>query len=233
MCASSLTTENEQVLQVIWDAFTKAQLVDLDLSDNLIGHLAIHVCRCLSKKPSLRRLSLCNVGLNKDGIEAIANILTNREEDNGCIAQQMTKNHFNNNAMGPEGCKEFARTLEKTEELVDVQYSSKRSLKEGNDILALAFASCLSNAQNSCLERLNLADSVFTAAQSLYCALCTTKHLTYLDLGNCLLQNDGVRDVCKALSRKGSVLEHLDLSSNCGDSDDAEHVTALIKTYHV
>jgi hypothetical protein len=38
-------------------------------------------------------------------------------------------------------------------------------MKEVNDILASAFASCLSNAQNSCLERLNLADSVFTEAQ--------------------------------------------------------------------
>jgi hypothetical protein len=114
VCASSLTTEHEQVLQVIWDAFTKAQLVDINLSDNSIGYLAIHVCRCLSNKPSLMMLSLCNVGLDKDGIEAVANILTSKEEDNGCTAQQMTTNHFNNNAMRPEGCKEFAYILEKT-----------------------------------------------------------------------------------------------------------------------
>jgi hypothetical protein len=62
VCASSLATEREQVLQVIWDAFTKAQLVEIYLLDNPIGHLAIHVCRCLLNKPSLRRLSLCNVG---------------------------------------------------------------------------------------------------------------------------------------------------------------------------
>ena len=117
VCASSLTTEHEQVLQVIWDAFTKAQLVDIDLSDNPIGHLVTHVCRCLSNKPSLGRLSLCNAGLDKDGKEAIANILTSKEEDNGCIAQQMTTNHFNNNAMGPEGCKEFACILKKHKSL--------------------------------------------------------------------------------------------------------------------
>ena len=33
------------------------------------------------------------------------------EKDNGCIAQQMTTNHFNNNAKGHEGYKEFARIL--------------------------------------------------------------------------------------------------------------------------
>ncbi len=125
------------------------------------GHLAIHACRCLLNKPSLRRISHCNVGLDKDGIEVVANILTSQEEDNGCIAKQITKIHFDNNVMGPECCKEFACILEKTDELVDIQYSSQRSLKEGSDILASAFASCLSNAHNSCLERLNLADSVF------------------------------------------------------------------------
>jgi hypothetical protein len=61
-------------------------------------------------------------------------------------------------------------------------------MKEENGILASEFASCLSNAQNSCLERLNLAKSVFAEAQSLYCALHAMKHLTYLDLGNCLFE---------------------------------------------
>ena len=117
VCASSLATELEQVLQVIWDAFTKAQLVEIYLLDNPIGHLAIHVCRCLLNKPSLRRLSLCNVGLGKDGIEAVANILTSEEEDNGCIAKQMIKIHMNNNPMGPEGCVEFACILEKQKSL--------------------------------------------------------------------------------------------------------------------
>ena len=50
---------------------------------------------------------------------------------------------------------------------------------------------------------------------------------------NCMLQNDGVCDVCKALSRKDSLLEHLDLSFNGVDSDGAEHVAALIKRYCV
>lgn len=218
---------------MIWDPFTKAQLVEIDLSDTPIGHVAIHVCRCLLNKPSLRRISLCNVGLGKDGIEVVANILTREEEDNDCIAKQLTKIDIDNNAIGPEGCKEFAHILEKTEELVDVQYSSNRSLKEGSDILVSAFASCLSNAKNSCLERLNLADSVFNEARSLYCVLHAMKRLTYLDLGNCMLQNDGVCNVCKALSRKDSLLEHLDLSSNGVDSDGAEHVAALIKRYCV
>jgi Ran GTPase-activating protein (RanGAP) involved in mRNA processing and transport len=233
VCALSLVTEREQIQQVIWDVFTKAQLVEIDLSDNPISHLAIYVCRCLLNKPSLRRLLLYNIGLGKDGMEAVANILTSKEEDNGCIAKQMTKIRINNNAMGPEGCKEFARILGKTKELVDVQYSSTRASKEESDILTSAFASCLSDAQNSCLERLDLADSVFTEARSLCCALRAMKRLTYLDLGNCTLKNDGVRDVCKALNRRGSLLEYLDLSSNSDDSDGAEHVAASMKRYCV
>ena len=54
-----------------------------------------------------------------------------------------------------------------------------------------------------------------------------------MKLDNCLLQNDGVCDVCKALSGMGSLLEYLALSSNCVNSDSAEHVAALIKTYCV
>jgi hypothetical protein len=65
----------------------------------------------------------------------------------------------------------------------------------------------LSHVQNSCLKRLNLAHSVFTEALSLCCALHVMKRLTNLELGNSMLQNDGVRDVCKALSSRGSLLE--------------------------
>ncbi len=101
--ASRMTDEGLFVLQTICDAFADSKLVELNLSENAIGEQAIQKCRTAINKKSLERLYLCNNGLAGESMERVADILTNDEDGDGCIAGNLTTLHFYNNMSGAEG----------------------------------------------------------------------------------------------------------------------------------
>ena len=233
MIASQLTAQGLKVLQTICDAFADSELVDVDLSDNAVGEQGCKYCKTVLNKSSLKRLSMCNMGLAQETMKDIADILTNDEYGNGCIAENLTKIHFYNNMSGPGGCREFARILEKSSNLTDIRFSSTRARPEGSDILASALDACLvSSGNNAKLVRLDLRDNNFVnkgSQEALFRVLGGTKCLTFLNLADCELGDDGVKKVCHALFDSDSSLEHLDLSANELTRRGAKHIADYIR----
>eukprot|EP00804_Cyclotella_cryptica_P025796 CCRYP_002676-RA/>CCRYP_002676-RA protein AED:0.00 eAED:-0.00 QI:0/-1/0/1/-1/1/1/0/476 len=232
MITSQLTESGLKVLRTICDAFADSELVDVNLSENAIGEQGAGSCKTVLSKSSLRRLSMCNNGLAAETMKDIVDILTNDEYGNGCIAEKLTKIHFFNNMSGPAGCREFARILEKSKELVDVRFSSTRAFKEGTDIFACALDACMTDGRNPNLQKLDLCDNNFVnkaSQEALFRALGATKHLTYLNLSDCELGDDGVKKVCHALFESDSQLEHLDLSANELTRRGAKHIADYIR----
>lgn len=230
--ASQLTESGLKVLRTLCNAFADSEVVDANLSDNAIGEQGAGSCMTILKKPSLRRLSLCNNGLAAETMKYVIDILTKDECSNGCIAEKLTTIHFYNNMSGPAGCREFARILDKSKDLVDVRFSSTRAFKEGTDIFACALDACLTDGRNPNLKKLDLCDNNFvnkTSQEALFRALSATKHLTYLNLSMCELGDDGVEKVCGALRESNSRLKHLDLSANELTRRGAKHIADYIR----
>ena len=113
MIASQLTAQGLKVLETICDAFADSELVDVDLSDNAVGEQGAKYCKTVLGKSSLRRLSMCNMGLAHETMKDVVDHLTNDEYGNGCVAEKMTKIHFFNNMSGPGGAKEVSLIFKK------------------------------------------------------------------------------------------------------------------------
>jgi Ran GTPase-activating protein 1 len=80
--------------------------------------------------------------------------------------------------------------------------------------------------------KLDLCDNSFANKAShgaLYRALGSTTSLTYLNLRDCDLGDDGVQKICHALFESDSALEHLDLSGNCLEKRGAKHIADYIR----
>jgi Ran GTPase-activating protein 1 len=230
--ASQLTAQGLKVLQTLSDAFADSELVDVDLSDNAVGEQGSKLCKTILCKSSLQRLAMCNMGLAQETMKDIADWLTNDEYGNGCAAEKLTKIHFYNNMSGPGGCKEFSRILEKSKHLTDIRFSSTRARSEGTDIFASALDASLASGCNNNLVRLDLCDNSFVSKSSqeaLFRALGSTKCLTYLNLSDCDLGDEGVKKVCHALFDSDSSLEHLNLSANDVTRRGAKHIAEYIR----
>jgi len=218
--AGRMEQEGLQVLQILSDSLKHAELVELDLSDNAMGSKGIRACHSVlgGQRSSLERLTLCNNGLSEYSMAEVADILLQGSEDmdEDCICERLTKIHFYNNMSGNKGCEAFARILSKTNHrLIDVRYSGTRAGREGSTILA----SALDNPNMKNLQRLDLADNSFGAqgAQLLSRALFGCRHLQYLNLRDCVLDNDAIQSISHALfgsDGSSESLQHLDVSGN-------------------
>lgn len=133
-------------------------------------------------------------------------------------------------------CTEFARILAKCTQLEDLRFSSTRAGSKGSDIIASALDTFLYHGEglNFNLLRLDLCDNSFGNKESystLSRALGRTRSLSYLNLRDCDLGDDGVKKVCHALIESESALEHLDLSGNCVEKLGSKHIADYIRKY--
>jgi hypothetical protein len=81
------------------------------------------------------------------------------------------------------------------------------------------------------LTKLDLHDNKFTnnaSHEALFRAIRAARSLSYLDLGNCYLDDDGIKKVCHALF---ATLEHLDLSGNDVTRHGAERIAEYIREH--
>ena len=82
------------------------------------------------------------------------------------------------------------------------------------------------------MRKLDLRDNFFQSKASheaLFRALQAVTSLSYLDLGGCELEDDGIKKVCHALFACSSTLEHLDLSGNEVTKYGAKHIADYIR----
>lgn len=209
-----------QVLRIICDCFAHAKLVEVDLSDNALGSKGANACRSVlsGQAETLQRLSLCNNGLASQTMHELADILTEDAEngsDSACVAENLTKIHFYNNMSGDGGCAAFARILSRcTSALDDIRFSGVRGGREGSQVVASALAAMGDNVRN--IRRLDFADMTFGAegCKDLALVLSKTTKLEYLDLRDCVCEDEGMKLVCHSLWSADPPLEEFNVSGN-------------------
>eukprot|EP00565_Helicotheca_tamesis_P008513 CAMPEP_0185725720 /NCGR_PEP_ID=MMETSP1171-20130828/1910_1 /TAXON_ID=374046 /ORGANISM="Helicotheca tamensis, Strain CCMP826" /LENGTH=505 /DNA_ID=CAMNT_0028393913 /DNA_START=44 /DNA_END=1561 /DNA_ORIENTATION=+ len=231
--ASRMEDEGLQVLQTICDAFAHSSLIEVDLSDNAMGSKGIKACRAVlsGQAGSLERLSLCNNGLSGTSMQEVADILTDGGEDDEIVCERLKKIHFFNNMSGDVGCVAFARILSRcTGRLTDVRFSGTRAGSEGSALIA-SILEGMGDEKVKNIERLDLADNSFgpEGANNLGTALGRCSNLKYLNLRDCLLEDDGTGIVCRAIWSSDSPIEHLDISGNEITRHGAKSVAELIE----
>lgn len=114
----------------------------------------------------------------------------------------------------------------------DLRFSGTRAGKAGSDIIASVLDAFLGAGNNPNLRKLDLYDNTFSSTASheaLFRALGSTTSLSHLNLGDCDLEDDGVKKVCHALFECDSNLEHLDLSGNVVTRRGAKHIADYIR----
>lgn len=230
--ASRMEDEGLQVLQTICDAFKYSKLVEVDLSDNAMGSKGIKACCTVlsGQAGSLERLSLCNNGLSGTSMQEVADILSGEDEDDYNVCERLTKIHFFNNMSGDEGCTAFARILSRcTERLTDVRFSGTRAGSEGSTLIA-SILEGMGEEKVKNLERLDLADNSFgpEGATHLGTVFGRCNKLKYLNLRDCLLEDEGTGIVCHALWGAVAPLEHLDISGNEITRHGAKSISELV-----
>jgi len=218
--ASRPEDEALQVLQILCDAFKSANLVEVNLSDNALGSKGISACRSVltGQVESLQRLSLCNNGLSAASMEEVADILTADADDgsdSGCAGENLTQIHFFNNMSGNGGCHAFARILSRcSDALRDVRFSGTRAGRDGSQVVASALAAMEDRARN--IVRLDLADNTFgiEGARNLAKVLRQTTNLTYLNLAECMCEDEGIGLICHSLWAADAPIAEINLSGN-------------------
>ena len=129
-------------------------------------------------------------------------------------------------------CREFARIFEKCTRIEDLKFAGVRALRVGSDIIASVLAASLGEGRNPNLTKLDLHDCKFTnnaSHDALFRALGSARSLSYLDLGNCDLEDDGIMKVCHALFASNTTLELLDLSGNSVTRHGAKHIAEYVR----
>ncbi len=230
--ASRMEEEGLDVLNTMSETFIESKnLVEVDLSDNAMGSKGVSACETVLSNSSLERLSLCNNGLSEYTMNEVAELLTKQDED-GCIAQNLTKIHFFNNMSGPKGCEAFAKIMEKctNNKLTDIRFSSTRAGPEGSVHIATALNSLAEGGNLENLIKLDLLDNSFQKEESyknLANALKQCPKLKHLNLRDCMLKDEGIKQVCNALA--SAKLVSLDISGNEITAKGARSVAKLIR----
>jgi len=209
--ASQPEIDGLDVLNTFSLAFKDSKLTHINLSDNAMGSKGIASCKSILSLPTLESLQLCNNGLSETSMEEVSDILLNSG-----VCENMKRLHFFNNMSGDGGCTAFARIIQKCScKLIDIRFSGTRAQREGSLNVALALEELICK-EGCSIEHLDLADNSFgvKGAQALASLLILCKDLKYLDLHDCLLEDEGIRLISDSLLNCYECLQHLDFSGN-------------------
>eukprot|EP00979_Chaetoceros_neogracilis_P011504 scaffold2872_cov190-Chaetoceros_neogracile.AAC.1 len=236
MIASRMEEEGLAVLTAISNVFENSQLIEVDLSDNAMGSKGVIACKMVIGGPaalnSMESLKLCNNGLSEYTMGEVAELLTDENGvDGSCIAQNLRCLHFYNNMSGNEGCESFALIMAKcSDKLEDIRMSGTRARAEGSAEIASSLSSLAEQKKLEKLTRLDLGDNSFGECfEDLASAIRACPQLTYLNLSDCVLGDEGVEDICNALLDVDAPLEYLNLGGNDITKDGAKVVAKLIQ----
>lgn len=126
----------------------------------------------------------------------------------------------------------FVKIFERCTKMEDLRFAGNRPTSKGSDLVASVLDASLCIGLHQNLKKLYLSDNEFKSKISrmeLFRVLILAKSLTFLDLGGCDLEDDGIKDVCLALTHGHLILEHLDLSGNEITKHGAKHIADYIR----
>lgn len=233
--ASRPEEEGLAVLKIICYSFFHSALEEVDLSDNALGSKGISACDSVLsfQKWSLKKLSLCNNGLSATAMQEVADILCGNDDEtdnSNNICSRLTSINFFNNMSGNGGCSAFARILSKcTTNLTHVRFSSTRAGNEGSMIIASALEGLGESLIN--IEYLDLMDNSFKSngGAVLARALRLCPNLKYLNLRDCILDDDATGFICHAIWAGDAPLEFLDVSGNELTKKSAKYIADIME----
>jgi Ran GTPase-activating protein 1 len=226
MIAGKPEEEALKVLEAMCGGLAGRSLESLDLSDNAMGEKGIHACRAvLQGQSQLKTLKMCNDGLSASSMEAMRDILL-RE-----TPTSLHTLHFFNNMSGNGGAEALASMLVHCPDLENIRFSGTRAGREGSMAFAKALSECPA-VQAGKLLRLDLADNTFGEEGGLILAEVLSRQplLTYLNLRDAALEDEGVQAVTEALVESAPGLTLLDLSGNECTAESGEAIAACLKT---
>lgn len=190
----------------------KAQLVELDLSDNAFGPIGMDGIVDLLKSPTcftLKELKLNNTGCGVTGGKKLANTLM---EAYTASKGQFTLRVFvlGRSRQENDGAIALAKVFKAMKSLEEVVMPQNGIYFEGLTALADAFAS------NPNLRILNMNDNTFTekGAKAFAEALPKLNKLEVLNLGDCLLKTEGARHIAYAIKEGHHNLREWHMDSN-------------------
>jgi len=238
--AGRMEEEGLVVLRTLCDSFKLSSLEEVDLSDNALGCKGISACSSVldDQVGTLRRLKFCNNGLSESSMEEVADILTGGRKpkdvsqlSQSCAAANLTQLHFHSNMSGPGGCSSFARIIDScTAALTDLRFSSTRALEEGSLIVASALKRMGDRIFN--LRRLDLSDNTFgttTSVAILADAIGLAPDLVRLNLSECSLGDEGLKEIVKSLWKTEAPLQYFNVSGNEITAEGAKALAEVLE----
>ena len=215
--------EGLAVYRALGAALKDKQLTEIDLSDNAVGPKGVEACRTfLSCQARLQTMLWCNCGISAEAARSIADIVLFR------TPTVLTTLHFFNNMSGNGGAVAVADIVRASPQLRDFRFSSSRGGNEGGVALAAALRHTVGT-----LTKLDLNDNTFgvRGGVALGATLRWADRLTYLNLGDVAMEDEGVAALASGLVRSGSAhtLETLILSANDITAEGAAAVARCVR----
>jgi len=193
-----------EALGIMAEGLRACALRHVNVSDNALGEKGIRkVASIFTQQRGLESITLENVGLSTFACKALDELL-------GSNARSLKRIHLQNNMSGDEGGDAIGSILLRAPVMEDFKMVYCRVGETGGTSL------CRGLAISPHLVKLNLTGNPMGPgmAEDLALAIGHQQNLKSLLLGDTLLEDHGVANVCAALARTAPHLEELDLSLN-------------------
>ncbi|XP_069087345.1 ran GTPase-activating protein 1 isoform X1 [Pleurodeles waltl] len=264
MFTGRLRAEIPPALISLGDALiaARAQLVELDLSDNAFGPDGVRGFEALLKSPAcftLQELKLNNCGMGIGGGKILAAALTECHKKSVAAGRPLPLRVFiaGRNRLENDGASALAEAFMTIGTLQEVHMPQNGINHNGITALAAAFSS------NPLLRVINLNDNTFTDKGGIAMAeaLRTLRQIEVINFGDCLVRSKGALAIAGALKdglhklkelnlsfceikqeaalavaqalEDKSELEKLDLNGNALGSDGCERVMEMLENFNM
>lgn len=202
---------------------TKESLKKVDFSDNAFGPVGARaVSILLSEAFALRELILNNNGLGPEGGKIIAQALLDCQTKNAAASRTsaLRRVEIGRNRLENGSAAAFSQALKTHGLLEEIALPQNGIRPEGICELSSGLAA------NPNLITVNLQDNTFTASGSEACAeaLKSLSKLRSLNVGDCLMGNEGCQLVVDALVASGCPIESINLQYNEMNEDGVLHL---------
>jgi Ran GTPase-activating protein (RanGAP) involved in mRNA processing and transport len=209
------TSEGLDVLEKFNNLLKNSPLEEVNLDDNALGTRGVTKCADILSRPTLKKISLQNVGLPAESMLDLKLALT-KEANNVCVCDNLKEAWFYNNMSGEGGAKEQAQIISRCRALTFWKYVGCRPGERGTKYLAQGLLDMTQhwNGLNEIQLEGTLGSNDDTPLVIFCKALKRLPSLTNLSIYDCSLEHSGTKRVLKSLSHIRNQMESLCLSQN-------------------